>query len=1343
MRGLLWLLKWCLVGGTATAIACVLATVIWLMTPNTLPSTLSWAASQLNSTESDPPLLTVEGAQGDLRTGGRIESLVWVQTDLRIELHGLQWRWPADMWLKALWQGELVVNTLSLERIAIDDQRPTRPPEPPPSSLAWPWLNRVQVPVRINELHVNGTTPMSILGVEGVYRYSKESTRTHSGLHQVELTQLRWADGRYQGQASLESEGAMRLSAQMRGHIDVSAATVRDLSLSAQLEASGSLAGEEGYVEVNALVEPSGAGNHSTLLKAQARLLPWKTQVLDSGKLDLQNVDLATVWPQAPRTLLSGFAQATPRRVADADQWTIDMALSNRLSGPWDRGLLPVDSLDTQWELDSKTWQLKRLEAKLAGGTLSAKGTIKSCETASGDECKTQAWQPESLELRARSVDPSKILSTWRWSALDVTLKAQRKSAGPNGSSDFQWSVTPTSQDPSRTATLTTQGSGRWSPRWIEWLGARLQLQGLSLESDGRWDRQQGTWQGQGQARAPGLTASVSGRSSLGWPLTGQGQAQLDMPDAQSLTKWLEQLIETLPIGAGSSMRGLLREVNGLNMRGGLSATAQWGGETGDGTGGFGLRLQMPRMTFARPGDAPIAQRTIEFKDWTSTLTENPQDIAWRHTGQVLAAEGRLDLTLNAHGPTQWLKGRGQELWIDQLALDVTGPRPDLSAKAQLKAPLRLRREQGAWIADAGTLSVLPATTKPAPMGAFSREAMTIQWSASTWSEDLLTTRGRVDALAMSWINALLQSDTAPSGPLAEAGLRGEVLWGAEWDVYLPLKPAKGQSPALVRFEASHQRGDVVLLNPQGSAGDRIDAGLKQAKMSVVLKGDALNASLVWNSAQAGQMSAQLNTRLQQPSANQGGWSWPLQAPVGGQLQLDLPQIGLWSRLAPPGWRLRGRFRADAQLAGTREQPLWRGTVQGSQLALRSLADGIDFSDGSVNATLDGDTLTIESLRLRGAGGASGGWLTGQGQARWTRPASPTGGALQPHEGIIDLTLKAERLHLLARADRRLTLSGDIQTHMQGNRLGVEGRLEVDQAHFILPDESTPVLGDDVVVRNGLNKAAPKPRSALELQVQLQLLLGKQFRLQGQGIDTHLEGRLRLDIQPQAPSPRVTGQVKTVRGSYKAYGQTLSIDEGQLVFNGPYDNPTLDILAVRPHPTQKVGVEIKGTAKAPRAQLYAEPDLPDNEKLAWLLLGRPASGTGAEAAVLQQAAMALLTRGQSGEGIGSRLGLDELSVRGESTNTDGSTNAAALTLGKRISDQLYVTYTRSVIGVMGTVAVLYDISRYLTLRAQAGDDNALELIYTHKFDGQTLPAPTPRSGPGRRPDAATIQPVSP
>ena len=138
----------------------------------------------------------------------------------------------------------------------------------------------------------------------------------------------------------------------------------------------------------------------------------------------------------------------------------------------------------------------------------------------------------------------------------------------------------------------------------------------------------------------------------------------------------------------------------------------------------------------------------------------------------------------------------------------------------------------------------------------------------------------------------------------------------------------------------------------------------------------------------------------------------------------------------------------------------------------------------------------------------------------------------------------------------------------------------------------------------------------------------------------------------------------------------------------------------------RAGVQVMGTALLPRVRLYSEPALPDNQTLAWLLLGRPAPDTGSEAAMLQTAALALLG-GREGRGLASRFGLDELSFTGGA----GAVADASVTLGKRLSDRLYAAYEHSLAGTGGTLMIFYELSRRWTLRGQAGANQAIDLIY--------------------------------
>jgi translocation and assembly module TamB len=124
----------------------------------------------------------------------------------------------------------------------------------------------------------------------------------------------------------------------------------------------------------------------------------------------------------------------------------------------------------------------------------------------------------------------------------------------------------------------------------------------------------------------------------------------------------------------------------------------------------------------------------------------------------------------------------------------------------------------------------------------------------------------------------------------------------------------------------------------------------------------------------------------------------------------------------------------------------------------------------------------------------------------------------------------------------------------------------------------------------------------------------------------------------------------------------------------------------------------------------------DNDKLSWLVLGRAPEGLGkSDSALLQRAAMALL----AGEGdtasdkVLRTLGLDDFSVRQEG---EGDVRNTIVALGKQISSRWYLGYERGVNSTTGTWQAIYRIAQRFTLRAQAGEDNALDLIWTWRWN---------------------------
>ncbi|MBC7942360.1 MAG: translocation/assembly module TamB domain-containing protein, partial [Chitinophagaceae bacterium] len=411
-------------------------------------------------------------------------------------------------------------------------------------------------------------------------------------------------------------------------------------------------------------------------------------------------------------------------------------------------------------------------------------------------------------------------------------------------------------------------------------------------------------------------------------------------------------------------------------------------------------------------------------------------------------------------------------------------------------------------------------------------------------------------------------------------------------------------------------------------------------------------------------------------------------------------------------------LRGSAALGGRFDSPQYTGEVTGSGLALRNLLQGVNVGDGKLLVRLAGDTAQVESFTLRGGDGT----------------ITVTGGASLGKSPAAQLQLKAERFRVLGRVDRQIIASGNASLALSTEQLRLNGNLMVDEGLYDASSSNAPSLDDDVSLRRVLpaqdkpaDEAPPRPRR--NVVVGLDVDLGQNLRVRGRGLDTQLQGRLRITT----PGGRlaVDGTISTEGGSYAAYGQKLEIERGIIAFSGPLDNPRLDVLALRANTDMRVGVAITGSLLTPRVRLYSEPEMSDNEKLSWLVLGRAPDGLGrTDTALLQRAAIALL----SGEGeaptdtLLRNLGIDELSLRQAS---DGDVRDTVITLGKQLSRRWYLGYERGVNATAGTFQLIYRIAQRFTLRAQSGLDNSLDVIWIWRV-GETPGRQTPADGSVRK-----------
>ncbi len=642
--------------------------------------------------------------------------------------------------------------------------------------------------------------------------------------------------------------------------------------------------------------------------------------------------------------------------------------------------------------------------------------------------------------------------------------------------------------------------------------------------------------------------------------------------------------------------------------------------------------------------------------------------LRWGDMARVDRANGSIDGELGAHA----------------LRLEATGPRLAIRLAARGGAGAGAGAGGSGWHWD-GTLDELvadepvalrlqaPARLTAGAQGAELRDATltvdggNLRLAALEWREGRIETRGEASALPVARWAERFSGQQALAG--VEARLRDVRLRGS-WEL-------AGESP-------DSASGRIVL---RLDAGDAVDA---RGAADITLEGGRLD----------------------------------------GSIDLVSTTLAFANRLIGPEWAIAGQLRFAGRVGGTIAQPRLRGELSGRELTLVQRAMGWRLGNGTLDARFEGDRLDLQGLRLESGGGSieMAGQMLIDGM----------------HGGF---TLRADRLPVPIGPGQRVVVSGLTGIASSGKRFEWKGNIRADEGLIELRGGDAPALPDDVVIVDRRAAAAgeaaapaAEPAAAgFAIGADLDLDLGERLRVRGSGIDVLLAGTLNLRGTLPA-APRAYGTVRVSEGTYRAYGQRLDITRGQVVFNGPLDNPVLDIVAMRRDQPVEAGVALGGTVLSPRLRLVSTPDVPDSQKLSWLVLGvgLDDARSAGQGAALQAAAATLFGSNDGGlsAGLAGALGLDVLTVRaagagglfdpafgatfpGQASGGGVPAGGAAqdvVAIGKRLSSRVFLTYEQGLRGVWNLLRIQYDITERLSIRAQAGTENAIDVLYFWSFD---------------------------
>jgi translocation and assembly module TamB len=451
-----------------------------------------------------------------------------------------------------------------------------------------------------------------------------------------------------------------------------------------------------------------------------------------------------------------------------------------------------------------------------------------------------------------------------------------------------------------------------------------------------------------------------------------------------------------------------------------------------------------------------------------------------------------------------------------------------------------------------------------------------------------------------------------------------------------------------------------------------------------------------------GRQDATVRAELDQDGRLDGriGVSGAAQA-LDGELAVHLGSLAPLELATAELANVQGRLDGTFRFGGTLDRPQVSGQANVTGFAAELPAAGVKLGEGQLAlSTRDAQQFQLDGSVRSGKGRLEVGGSVGLGAGATTA-----------------ITLKGSQFTAADIPSAKVVISPDLTVRQDANGIDVSGSVTLDSADVNvekLPGAGSAKVSPDVVV---VDRPPERAAAALPLHAQVRVDLGPRTHLIGFGLNGRLGGSLTVTERPgRATTGR--GQL-AVSGTYRAYGQDLTIERGQLLFaSTPIDNPGLNIRAVRklnPNATidegQEVGLLVSGTARRPVLTVFSSPVMEQSDALSYLVTGKPLSQVkGGEGSMVGAAAQALGSAAGDllAKSVGSKIGVDEIGVSSNAALGGGS----AFTVGKYLSPRLYLSYGVGLFEPGEVITLRYRLSQRWNFEAQSATEfNRASLNY--------------------------------
>ena len=371
---------------------------------------------------------------------------------------------------------------------------------------------------------------------------------------------------------------------------------------------------------------------------------------------------------------------------------------------------------------------------------------------------------------------------------------------------------------------------------------------------------------------------------------------------------------------------------------------------------------------------------------------------------------------------------------------------------------------------------------------------------------------------------------------------------------------------------------------------------------------------------------------------------------------------------------LGGQARCQITLVGPLDALRPSGTVTASALTGSPVRTGITVVGGELAVELAADRFFVRRASATVAGHEDTARFRAEGEGplptfltRLTRSAPPAGVATAADvadapNGDYTTKIEIESWPLVDTRRDRLITSGELRArgtfeapHVEGRISILEGTLRPNLTFLSSgppPRDKTIVFEEDEALANAgaPNGGGPNLLStfdALELDVEVDV--GRDLWIKHEQAEALLTGRIEARKRRERPLV-LEGRIETQRGFVDLQNRRFRLIEGSVeLVGGTKIDPELDVLARYRAPAHTIDARLTGTVSKPVLTLTSDPNLSQEDILAVLLFGRPASelSEAQQASLGQRAEEMASAFGMTAVGrtVASAIGLDALGLQ--------------------------------------------------------------------------------------------------